>query len=243
VASVILQVPSREDLLKLAQAALANAGDLLADARLLAEAGSFPRAHALAALACEELGKEHQCLRALSLPPSPKAFWNSFKHHRGKLEHAHALAMLYSGESICFPDLFNARVRELTRLAHERKLRGLYVDYTDGGLQLPSHIAEQEARQLIDLTQEVLDRDRADWTEQVDKAQWLCQFSPTGRLLWSAWIYWAVYTYPEIVMRALRDGAFAAVLIDLAPQFEQQVRSAGSLPAFLETLATPADSG
>lgn len=239
-ASIIPQIPPREDLIKLAQAALDNAADLLADARLLAEAGSFPRAHALATLACEELGKEHQCLRALSLPLSPGAFWDSFKRHREKLGHAHARFMLHSGETIRSPDLFNTRVREQTRLGHERKLRGLYVDYADGTLQLPGHITEQEARQLIHLAQEELDRDREEWTEQLGKAHWLSQFSPTGRAIWIAWIYWAVHTHPEAAIPALRDGTFAAFLIDLGPQFERELRSAEDIPAFLETLAKPA---
>ena len=241
-ASIAPQIPPREDLLKLAHAALDNAGDLLADARLLAQAGSFPRAHALATLACEELGKEHQCLRALSWPLSPQAFWGSFKRHKDKLEHAHAQSMLHSDEPIRSPDLFNTRVREQTRFAHERKLRGLYVDYADGALQLPGHITEQEARQLIHLAQEELDRDREEWAEQVEKANWLSQFSPTGRAIWIAWIYWAVYTHPEMTITALRAGTFAAVLIDLAPQFEQELRSAGSISALLETAAKPASA-
>jgi hypothetical protein len=102
---------------------------------------------------------------------------------------ARAQSMLYSGEPVRSPDLFNTRVHEQTRLAHERKLHGLYVDYADGTLQLPSHITEQEAWQPIHLAQEELDRDRAEWTEQVHKAQWLSQFSPTSRLIWTAWIY------------------------------------------------------
>jgi hypothetical protein len=85
--------------------------------------------------------------------------------------------MLHSDEPLRSPDLFNARVHELTRLAHHRKLRGLYVDYEDGALQLPGHITEQEAWQLIHLTQEQLDRDRAEWGDQLNKAQWVSQFS------------------------------------------------------------------
>jgi AbiV family abortive infection protein len=231
VPQTIPPLPPREDLLKLAQAAIANAGDLLADARTLAEAGRFPRAHALAALACEELGKEHQCLRAVWLPPAPKAFWNGFTRHTDKLSHTHAQFMLHSDEPLASPDLFNTRVHELTRLAHQRKLRGLYVDYEDGALQIPGHITEREAWQLIRLTQEELDREKAEWDEQLFKAQWLSQFSPRGRCIWVMFIYWAVYTHPDTMMPALRDGTAASALVSLAPKFEQ---------AFQEALASSA---
>ena len=217
-------LPPREDLLKIAQAAIANAGDLLADARTLAEAGSFPRAHALAALACEELGKEHQCLRALWLPPAPKAFWDGFTRHTDKLSHTQTQFMLRSDEPLRSPDLFNSRVHELTRLAHQRKLRGLYVDYADGALQLPRHVTEQEAWRLIHLAQEQLDRERAEWDQQVQKAQWLCQFSPRGRLIWVMFIFWAMYTYPDKMMPALRDGTCSAALVALLPEFDHVFR-------------------
>lgn len=78
----------------LAQAALSNAADLLADARVLADAGRFPRAYVVATLACEELGKQQRCLRAVWLPCTAKGFWNSFASHTDKLSHAHALTML-----------------------------------------------------------------------------------------------------------------------------------------------------
>jgi len=221
VSLTIPPVPPREDLLKLAQAAIANAGDLLADARTLAEAGSFPRAHALAALACEELGKEHQCLRALWLPPAPKAFWDGFTRHTDKLTHTQTQFILRSDEPLQSPDRFNTRVHELARLAHKRKLRGLYVDYADGALQLPRHVTEQEAWRLIHLAQEQLDLEREDWDRQVEKARWLCQYSPRVRRTWVLFIFWAMYTYPDKMMTALRDGTSSAALAALLPEFQQ----------------------
>jgi AbiV family abortive infection protein len=50
-------IPPRDDLLALFQAAKTNAGDLISDAELLADVGRFPRAHALATLAHDEIGK------------------------------------------------------------------------------------------------------------------------------------------------------------------------------------------
>jgi hypothetical protein len=46
--------------------------------------------------------------------------------------------------------------------AHKRKLRGLYVDYDDGRMLLPSAITETETPDLIDEAQQALDAaDRA----------------------------------------------------------------------------------
>ena len=134
--------------------------------------------------------------------------------------------MLHSGETIRSPDAFNTRVRERTRFVHERKLRGLYVDYADGALQLPAHITEQGGPEAHPPCTGRTRPRREEWTEQVEKAHWLSQFSPTGRTIWIAWIYWAIYAHPEIAIPALRDGTFAGALIDLAPQFEHVLRSA-----------------
>src|SRR5438105_13005755 len=50
-------VPADEELVALIQACLRNAGDLLADAGHLLEGSRVPRAHAVATLAFEEIGK------------------------------------------------------------------------------------------------------------------------------------------------------------------------------------------
>ena len=160
-------VPPPEDLLRLAEAALANAGDLLADARLLAEAGSFPRAHALATLACEELGKAEHCICFTWLPCTPKIFWDGFVNHTKKLYSAQGHLALKTGEPIGSNHLFNERVHHESRSAHGRKMRGLYVDYSDGALQLPGEITEQETRQRIDVAQMVLDHSKTSWAAYV----------------------------------------------------------------------------
>lgn len=163
----IRPVPPREDLRRLAEAALSNAGDLLADARLLAEAGRFPRAHALATLACEELGKEQHCLRTMWALFPEKTFWVGFSNHAGKLERAQAFSVLGSSEPISSVNFFNERVRQSSHSAHVRKLRGLYVDYADGALRLPSEITEHETWQLIASVQTMLDSSRSSWVARV----------------------------------------------------------------------------
>ena len=75
-----------DDELWAVQAAKENARDLLADARRLADAGSWPRAHALATLACEELAKSHLCLVTYVLGGSdPEPFRKAFMEHDRKL--------------------------------------------------------------------------------------------------------------------------------------------------------------
>jgi hypothetical protein len=48
------------------------------------------------------------------------------------------------------------RLFEASKSDHMRKLRGLYVDYADGDVLVPSVIPEEEARQLIDDVQMAL---------------------------------------------------------------------------------------
>ena len=64
-------IPEFDDLITLMQASLRNAGELLSDARLLLAAGRAPRAHALATLAFEEIGKAFICVLAVVPTPAP----------------------------------------------------------------------------------------------------------------------------------------------------------------------------
>jgi AbiV family abortive infection protein len=237
VALPISHVPPKEDLLRLAEAALANASDLLADARLLAEAGRFPRAHALATLACEEIGKEYQCLREIWLPGAPNHFWDSFARHKQKLSHVQGLSLLRSGQSIESAEAFNDRVRQESKSAHERKLRGLYVDYADGALKLPSEITEAETRQLIDMTQSMLDNSKATWTEQVSKAHLLSQASVLHRSIWIVFIWWAAYNEANILVDIACDGWTTARFESISRSLLQEVESAGGFLPFLDKLS------
>ena len=91
-------VPEPDDLYRLAMAALANARELLDDARLLAQAGSFPRAHAPAIFAAEEHGKSQLCLLALTLHSTGRLdqdkFWAQFRNHKPKLTRLSAFDLL-----------------------------------------------------------------------------------------------------------------------------------------------------
>lgn len=90
-------VPPPSDLLKLWVAAVSNARNLLAAARLLAEAGMIPPAHALATFANEEQSKAGLCFMvAMShgQEVDSAAFWAEFKKHRPKLRRAEGFSGL-----------------------------------------------------------------------------------------------------------------------------------------------------
>jgi|SRR5215467_5902273 len=157
-------IPPAGDLVTLIQACLRNAEGLLADARLLLDAGRIPRAHSLATLALEEIGKSCVCVLGLFPMPvrsfgirSDDDFWAVWRSHTDKLLWARGLLSLLIRE----PDgpvlAAAGRLADAVRGEHLRKLRGLYVDYTDGSVLLPADIPAPEAHELISDVEAVLD--------------------------------------------------------------------------------------
>jgi len=154
-------IPPRDDLGKLVQASLRNAQDLLADARLLASAGRFPTAHAVATLALEEAGKASLCI--LVLLPSigvldSEGFWRSWRDHAAKLMWAASVLSVLIDEPDGPLAQMLARLTDEARAAHLRKLRGFYVDYSseDAAVLLPSEIGAEEARAVMSDVQAAL---------------------------------------------------------------------------------------
>jgi AbiV family abortive infection protein len=157
VASTYPPLPSHDDLLLLLRAALANAKDLLNDAQLLADAGRFPRALALATLSWEELSKADLCALAIGLPENtPDYFWERFRDHEGKLSRVHAFAAFLRPEPIGSVEEYAKRVKGLSKSTNDLKERGLYVDYRRGKMLLPSQIGERPARKQIKIVREAL---------------------------------------------------------------------------------------
>jgi AbiV family abortive infection protein len=164
----IRPIPPPDDLLKLALAAFTNAKDLLVAAQQLADAGSFPPAHALATLAAEETAKSQMCLMVIPLlpfienpadPESSAAFWDEFNEHKRKLVRVQAFERFALRP---LPGSVAKLIRSLPHIAaaaHDRRLRGLFVDYQDEGgvLLLPTEIGEPEAREFIGEVRRYLD--------------------------------------------------------------------------------------
>lgn len=138
-------MPSPAQLQQLAAASEKNAVDLAADARLLLEAGRFPRAHALATLSLEELGKRTLCLEMLAGKLTDREFYDAWRSHLAKLERSHIEAIL-SSETI-------ERIFAWYGDDADMKMRGLYVDAnpTDphGPPLLPSDVDAEMARGIV----------------------------------------------------------------------------------------------
>jgi AbiV family abortive infection protein len=143
-------MPAAGQLRQLAQAAVQNATDLAADARLLLDAGRFPRAHALATLALEELGKVVLCKEVLAGRLDDKSFRREWPNHPSKLDRSRLLAVL-SAPTV-------ERVFATAEDDSETKLRGLYVDLNpadpSGAPLMPSGVGPVLAREMVETSEE-----------------------------------------------------------------------------------------
>jgi AbiV family abortive infection protein len=150
-------LPGRDNLLALLRAAMSNAKDLLADAQLLADAGSFPRAFALATLSWEELSKGELCVLAVVLREmQPDYFWENFRDHEGKLSRVHVLAAFTQPDPVGHIVEHASKVTGLSRSTQDLKERCLYVDYRRGKILLPSQVGETAARKQIKVVRDAL---------------------------------------------------------------------------------------
>jgi AbiV family abortive infection protein len=176
------QMPPQRDLARLTQAALFNARDLLADARTLAAAESWPRAHALAVLALEEVGKGDICTIALSVPGVLDAadFWKSFYNHPAKLHWAIGFLQVVIREPAGPVVQLYEQLGDESKAEHLRKLRGLYVDYESGRIIAPAGIGASEAQTMIDAVQELLDFQMGAWVDAGAPARLLERLAVSG---------------------------------------------------------------
>ncbi|MFF8692407.1 AbiV family abortive infection protein [Streptomyces sp. NPDC015144] len=124
-------------------------------AQTLLDAGEWPDSFVLATLGFEELGKAHLCLGALMAPDGerPKAlreFEKNFTNHVKKLELAHffLIAAISDAPPPAAARLFS-HVKSLASGSNDTKFRGLYVDYLDDELLLPTVVGEEDARWMV----------------------------------------------------------------------------------------------
>jgi AbiV family abortive infection protein len=150
-------LPPADDLVALIQAAVHNARDLLDDASLLLDAGRPPRAHALATLSLEEIGKGCLCLMALFPQPEPfygsrskGDFWKAWQDHSDKLGWALGFLELLIREPTGPVADAVARLMRAAHDGHLRKLRGFYIDYRDGKVLTPGQVSAIEAQQVVE---------------------------------------------------------------------------------------------
>ena len=138
-------MPTAGQIRQLAQAAAQNAVDLAADARFLLDAGRFPRAHALATLALEELGKMELCQVVLEGKLDENDFRQEWSNHLWKLDRSRSLAILSASTP--------ARVFATADDDFAMKLRGLYVDVNpvnpSGPPMTPSAVTPTLASEMV----------------------------------------------------------------------------------------------
>jgi len=130
--------------------ALANANALVEEAKLLFTAEHYPRAYALAHLACEELGK---VMMLVSLGIESRLgtakwskFWKRFRSHKEKTKNIFGLDYLVSPPRSDNSDVENY-VKDVTERVHmfeDIKLASLYSDYADGKSLSPNEIFTRE---------------------------------------------------------------------------------------------------
>ena len=144
-------------------AAAGNAQDLLRDAQLLAEAGSWARAYSLAALAIEEAGKAASLALLTVMPAALRAQapvgrmleWHQLKQLHGLLVGAVSfrvpgfaarVAAMPAGELTQILSTLDAPAEQADRL----KRYGLYVDVDRGGrVREPSQITQAEVHSVL----------------------------------------------------------------------------------------------
>lgn len=152
--------PGREVVADYGRAALQNAHDLIADARLLFNHQRWPRACSLAILATEEVAKAFVCCILPMLPDeaAPHFGWpldQVSRTHGLKLEMAgmltHVLDFYMGGPNA--PTRYPSDLDELAagrKEDNEHKKRGLYVGLNDAQIMLPSEISEQHATDALE---------------------------------------------------------------------------------------------
>jgi AbiV family abortive infection protein len=146
------------NLAEIAVASLANAVDLIAEARALFEAGAVARAYSIAILAGEEFGKCQLAIGAFGRLDSGAAYWkdwwSTYYGHGAKLARAAQLAVIAVP-----PELMAAFIGLLTpALRDQRRESGFYVDFVNGEALAPAQaIGADEAANAIGIFGEVID--------------------------------------------------------------------------------------
>jgi len=148
----------------LAHAVRVNARGLVDDARLLLEAGRYPRAFALAELAAEEVGKlvlvAATAIRvALDVPVNWPRFWKHFRHHPPKAWNAALIDRIMAVNATAWiAGDVNAIVADTEGLEEARrqaalmpftKNDALYVDHRRQHLKVPWETVSHEQAQTI----------------------------------------------------------------------------------------------
>jgi AbiV family abortive infection protein len=132
-----------------------NALALVHEADMLLAQGALARAFALSVLAAEELAKASFCNLATPYGDNPD-FWPSFWGLVRGRDHAQKLRAMLFLETHLVPlttgkhdELVEAFRRVSSENVQAMKNRALYVDLTDGSIETPKSVAEDEEAQEL----------------------------------------------------------------------------------------------
>lgn len=140
-------------LLETYRACLGNAVDLLADAELLLERGSYPRAYALAFTAIEEIVKSQLAADLFTGFINREEFDRAFRDHRRKIKRSLWVSYWAHGALKDLPE-------DAVLPSFSKRLGALYVDINDdhAPLQPSESVSEHEARELVRIGYAGLDK-------------------------------------------------------------------------------------
>jgi AbiV family abortive infection protein len=146
-----------QEAVKGARLALGNGRALIEDAALLHEAGSYPRAIALAILGIEELGKIPRMLqvRRFAQDGRMNVWWKYFREHDAK-SGLNALVTATAEEQAGMPTGWQI---EFGRTMEAVKNRALYVDFLDGTFVSPEDMTDDPKQ----LSWSLLNHAKASW--------------------------------------------------------------------------------
>jgi len=138
--------------------------------RLVAHDQHGQRAHSLATLALEEIGKAHLCVLVV-IPPlnviSEEDFWKSWRDHKAELLWAFGLVRVIINQPQGSLTELHGCVADESSATHLAKMRGFYVDYADDGtVQVPADITAAEAAAVINDAQASLDFLTPSWGDE-----------------------------------------------------------------------------
>jgi AbiV family abortive infection protein len=141
----------------IAEASLANAVELISEARLLHDAGAYPRSYSLAVLAAEEFGKCQLATgtlgQSIDEPNYWKEWWVVFYGHGPELIRAVATSLFLTDESKA---KFIALLETATK--QQRREVGFYLDVREGQPTSPrGGIDPEESAEAIMSFGEVID--------------------------------------------------------------------------------------
>ena len=170
---------SPEQLGDVAEASMANAVVLLADARRLADAGSVASAYSMAILAGEEFGKCQVAIGAVGhVDPGDgywRDFWRAFYGHADKL--ARAAHIMYSWLPYELVERFVGVLKPA--LEQQRREAGLYVDVVNGVAVTPDErITEDEATDALETIGAILELYSAMFSDENPLAEAFAQARP-----------------------------------------------------------------